>query len=389
MRSVVALTAFSFLCAGYLACSGSATTQPFGADDGGTGNGSSSGSGSGSGSGSSGTGSSGTGSSGTGSSGTGSSGTGSSGTGSSSSSGSTSCTTNNGPIAGSVTATGGSISRLVFAVVGDTRPANEDDVSGYPTSIITSIYKDIEAMQPRPMFALGTGDYQFSSTGSNGTGDQQISLYLQAAQGFSGMTFPAMGNHECGVGSGCSTSDNCNCGPGNSGGVTANYNAFMNQMMAPLGQTKPYYSFNVSAQDNSWTAKFVITAANAWDTAQQTWLQGVMAQKTTYTFVVRHEASDATPPLPPGVAGVDSVIAGYPYTMMINGHAHTYYWYYGTPNQMTVGNGGAPLTSKTYGYAVLAQRCDGAMVGDMYDYQTNQADPKFHFVITPDGKETK
>ena len=75
-------------------------------------------------------------------------------------------------------------------------------------------------------------------------------------------------------------------------------------MLAPIGQTaNPYYSINVNAADNSWTAKFVITAANAWDTAQQTWLQSTLAQKTTYTFIVRHEPSDATPPLPPGVAG--------------------------------------------------------------------------------------
>jgi hypothetical protein len=229
----------------------------------------------------------------------------------------------------------------------------------------------------------------FASTGSGSTASQQIGLYMQARGAYTGASFPAMGNHECGSASGCSGSTDCNCGPNNPGGTTANYNAFISQMMAPLSQTNPYYSFNVTATDNSWTAKFVITAANAWDSGQQSWLQNVMAQKTTYTFIVRHQASDATPPLPPGVAGVDAVIANYPYTLMINGHAHTYYYYWGNPNRVTIGNGGAPLTSKTYGYGMFSRRCDGAIVGDMYDYMSNAADSKFHFVITPDGKETQ
>lgn len=390
MRILLSSLVIAAACAAIGACGSSDGNPSFGGDDGGGGSGSggsSGGSGSSSGTGSGGSSGAGSGSGGSGSSsgGHGSSSGGSSG----SSSGSSGCTTNNGSISGSVGANGGSISRLLFGVVGDTRPPNEDDVSGYPTSIITKIYQDIEAFSPHPPFALATGDYMFSSTGSGSTASQQVGIYMQARGAYTGASFPAMGNHECGVGSGCSGSTDCNCGPNNSGGATPNYSAFMSQMLAPLSQTKPYYSFNVNATDNSWTAKFVITAANAWDSAQQSWLQTTMAQKTTYTFIVRHEASDATPPLPPGVAGVDAVIANYPYTLMINGHAHTYYYYYGTPNAVTVGNGGAPLTSKTYGYAIISQRCDGNIVGDMYDYMSNMADSKFHFVITPDGKETQ
>ena len=298
------------------------------------------------------------------------------------------CTTNTGPITGTVGANGGSLSRLVFAVVGDTRPQNEDDPSGYPTSIITTIFQDIEASSPHPPFALGTGDYQFSSTGNYATADTQVGYYMTARQNFTGAFFPAMGNHECGVSGSYSTSDNNNCGPGHPGGETPNYDAFMNKMLGPISKTTPYYSFNVNATDSSWTAKFVITAANSWSTAQQSWLQTTMAQKTTYTFVVRHEASDAYPPLPDGVAGVDGVISSYPYTMLIVGHAHTYYWYYKTPNVVTFGNGGAPLTSKDYGYGLFQQRCDGAIVVDEIDYQTKAIDSKFHFVVTPTGTET-
>ncbi len=42
---------------------------------------------------------------------------------------------------------GGTLSQLLFAVVGDTRPPTLDDVSGYPTSQITKIYQDIAALQ--------------------------------------------------------------------------------------------------------------------------------------------------------------------------------------------------------------------------------------------------
>src|SRR5450755_1838655 len=69
-----------------------------------------------------------------------------SGSASGSGSGTGACTTNTGPITGTVGPSGGSISRLVFGVVGDTRPANEDDPSSYPTSVIGPIYQDIEAL---------------------------------------------------------------------------------------------------------------------------------------------------------------------------------------------------------------------------------------------------
>ena len=49
---------------------------------------------------------------------------------------------------GTVGGNGGTVSRLYFTVVGDTRPANVDDTSGYPTAIIDQIYTDITALEP-------------------------------------------------------------------------------------------------------------------------------------------------------------------------------------------------------------------------------------------------
>ena len=85
----------------------------------------------------------------------------------------------------------------------------------------------------------------------------------------------------------------------------------------------------------------VVTAANAWGSAQQSWLTTTLAQKTTYTFVVRHEPSDATPPLPPGVAGVDAALANAPYTLLLTGHSHTYGHWSSAPKVVVIGNGGS------------------------------------------------
>jgi hypothetical protein len=290
-----------------------------------------------------------------------------------------------GPVTGNVGPDGGTLSTLYFGVVGDTRPANYDDVAGYPTAIITKIFQDIQAFNPRPPFVLATGDYQFASSGSTSTASQQLALYLGARQNYSGVQFPAMGNHEC------TGSTSSNCGTGNTNGITANYTAFMNQLLSPINKAKPYYSFNVNATDNSWTSKFVIIAANAWDSTQSSWLSSVMAQKTTYTFVVRHEPPDASPAAP-GQAPSEAIIAGFPYTLEIVGHSHTY-GHYTTPypREVIIGNGGAPLTntSKDYGFGVFKQRSDGAIVCDMIDYSTLQADSYFHFVVTAAGALTK
>jgi len=128
------------------------------------------------------------------------------------------------------------------------------------------------------------GDYMFA-TPSSGQASPQLDVYMQARAKFSGMFFPAMGNHEC---TGYTAS---NCGSGNTDGVTDNYTQFLTKMLAPIQQTSVYYSIDVNATDASWTSKFVFVAVHAWDAGQASWLQGVMAKKTTYTFVLRHESS--------------------------------------------------------------------------------------------------
>ena len=153
------------------------------------------------------------------------------------------------------------------------------------------------------------------------------------------------------------------------GGITA---------PSTTGTIVPLYTYPTDA---SWTAKFVFIAANAWTAAQGTWLQGVMAKPTTYTFVVRHEPRNAN--TAPGVTPSEAIINAFPYTLAIVGHSHAYFK--SGPKQVTIGNGGAPLMGTNYGYAVINQRPDMSIQVDMIDYQTLLADSSFRFFLKPDG----
>ena len=289
------------------------------------------------------------------------------------------------PIDGSVGIEGGTVSRLLFAVVGDTRPAEVDDTAGYPTQIIGAIFSDIAALTPRPSFVLGTGDYQYASVTKTEQA-AQVALYAAASAKFPGPLFPAMGNHECTgyTDSNCLDGGNDDAGneDGGNDGITLNYAAFVTQMLAPIGQTSPFYSINVNATDGSWTSKFVFIAANAWSDAQGTWLDQTLAVPTTYTFIVRHEEDSAN--TAPGVSPSESIIDSHPYTLIIVGHTHSYSR--PSTSEVLIGNGGAPLSGTgDYGFGVFSQQSDGNIAVDVLDYATGLADPAFHFVIKPNG----
>jgi len=287
------------------------------------------------------------------------------------------------PVAGAIGPDGGDLSRLLFAVVGDTRPATVDDTSGYPAAIVATIFAGIAALRPSPPMVVSTGDYVFASASRASAISQaapQFDIYLQARARFAGALFPAMGNHEC---TGATSS---NCGASAADGDPATYAAFVDKMLAPIGQAAPYYAIDVAAQDAAWTAKFLFVAANAWSTAQEAWLESVMARPSTYTFVIRHEP--ATADTAPGVAPSEAVMARHPYTLAIVGHSHTYRHDSARPREVLIGNGGAPLSSKDYGFGVFSQRSDGVIDVDMLDWQTRRADASFHFAVRPDGAAT-
>jgi hypothetical protein len=269
---------------------------------------------------------------------------------------------------------GGLLDQLVFAVVGDTRPANLDDTANYPTAIVGAIWADVEASTPYPAFAITTGDYMFASI----TGDQidpQLDAYFGARAAYRGVVYPAMGNHEC---NGYTSS---NCGPSGKDGEPANYLRFVDRLLGPIGESRPYYAERFAASDGSWSAKVVEIAANAWDATQEAWLDRVLAEPSTYTFAVRHEPhySDTAP----GVDPSQTVLARHPLTMLVTGHTHAY-THVEAYREIIGGNGGAPLTSTTnYGYVIVARQPDGTLQVTSFDYASRALVDQF--TVTANG----
>ena len=254
------------------------------------------------------------------------------------------------------------VSDLVFAVVGDTRPALEDDTANYPSAIITKIYQDVEAETPKPKFAVSTGDYQFTSP-SGTQQSAQLAKYMAARAAFSGPLYPAMGNHEC------TGATDSNCGAGSKDGITRNMTDFETAMLAPIGINTPYYVEDITAADASWTAKFVVVACNAWNPTQAAWLETQLARPTTYTFVVRHESTSAVSQTP--CPASQTTINAHPLTLLIVGHTHEYRRQ-ASSKEIIVGNGGAPLTSGiNYGYVIVSRNANGTLTVTAYDYMTH------------------
>ncbi len=292
------------------------------------------------------------------------------------------------PVTGTVGNAGGTVSRLLFAVIGDTRPANEWKSSSdesrypYPSQVISTIYQDVTGLSPRPSFVISTGDYMYADPSSN-MGARQIALYQQAEQVFPNPVFHALGNHEC---TGYTVSE---CGPNGRDGNTNSYEAFLNAWVKPLGYNLPYYALHFTGSDGKWTAKIILVAANAWDSTQANWLQGQLSQPTTFTFVVRHEppdtrCSNGSCPW----AQSESLIRSHPLTLEINGHTHTFYFEKSSPSFLIVGNGGAPSSgsgSQGFGYATVSQISDTQVVVSQFDYSSPNATPSRTWTIDANG----
>ncbi len=261
---------------------------------------------------------------------------------------------------------GGTDGLLKFAVFGDCRPPNPDDTAGYPSAIISGVFK--LAQSKGAQFAVGTGDYMFASTASSVTA--QVALFDQAKADYTaGPVYLAMGNHEC-TGA---TDSNC---PNLT--ETPNVQAFMK--MVPAGVTKPYYRIDVDTPLGK--AKLIFIAANAWDTTQQQWLAVQLADATTYTFVVRHESTTATG-VPTGVTASESIVGQHPYTVELLGHTHEYR--HVDTQHVISGNAGAPLSSGNYGLLMVEQQSNGNITVSEIDEATGNATDTW--TVSPTGQK--
>jgi hypothetical protein len=266
---------------------------------------------------------------------------------------------------GSVTASGGTVTRLLFGVTGDTRPPSVGDSSGYPTSIIQSVFRGMASHNVQ--FAADTGDHMWCSTTSASCASAQMSSYTSAFSPLHGVpVFMTLGNHECG-----DALTIC------AGTTTAKLDAFVqglsDQNIVPPGGN-PYYSFDVNTMYGM--ARFVSVADNAWDSTQKSWLEQTLTDadaRATYTFVLRHHPINcADCQVSTAIQDSLGVIKQHPYSLLMTGHSHEF-----KVDQMdtcgrtiVIGTGGAaPLdgTWTSFGYVIVDQLPGGNIRYSYYD----------------------
>ncbi len=252
---------------------------------------------------------------------------------------------------------------LSFAIVGDTRPG--DATSPYPTQIIQQIYQDFQGLSPQPLAVVATGDFQ-EANGDATLAATDIAAYESAVALFTaGPTYPTMGNHEC-VSTNATGTD---CAGGN---TTPNYLAYLqllSDLKVPNTNGLPYYSEILTAPNGD-TAKFVMTAANAWDGTQKSWFDTTLKVASTFTFVARHEPDDAqgctnstandnTTNSCVYIADVQSVINANPGAVTLKLEGHTHETRFDNANDAIVsGSGGAPIETTCAGNSSNTTYCN-------------------------------
>jgi len=293
------------------------------------------------------------------------------------------------------------MSTLAFGAFGDVRPPNPNDTANFPDGILSKIFS---GMQAKGMtLAVDAGDHCFQSSISSGSYcHTQFGHFMNdMTTNYFGKLLPTMGNHE-GCGTNAATTGNCTTW---TSGLVHDY--LVDIVQPATGQSSsPYYSIAVYG---AWgTAKFVHVAANAWTSAQNTWLTNTLNVPTDYTFVMRHEPSNDTRAqgVTPSEALYSSHYSAGTLTLSITGHTHLVQLPGGTlpygdqfgatqAYEVILGNAGAPLDAGPYyGYATLTRRAsDGAIVAQEYEAVSsdgvtplnNVADTSFRFAINPNG----
>jgi hypothetical protein len=146
--------------------------------------------------------------------------------------------------------------------------------------------------------------------------------------------------------------------------------------LAPFAQ-KAYYSIDINTQAG--VAKFVVIAANAWDSTQAAWLDQELSRPTQFTFTVRHEPPGNTETA--GAAASDPIIAAHPLTIGFYGHSHEYRHI--DANHVISGNAGAPISFGQYGFLYVQQRLDGNIAVTEYRSDTGQSTDGW--IVSPTG----
>ena len=282
---------------------------------------------------------------------------------------------------------GGTVTLLKFGVFGDSRPDTVNcDISQAPcnagTAIVTSIIKGMA--QKNVQFILAGGDYIYCNADANcAASHAKAFLGAEVAGGFQGTIFHAMGNHECITGT-CANCPNEN--------ETPNVQQYMQNILA----FEPHSYFDFSVQTSQGLAHFIVSSPNAWDSSnvQQNWLNQVAAQPADYTFYLQHEprGDEGAPcPAPGAKASYETMRSKNPNTTLyLYSHVHEYMHYTDNPNEVIVGNGGAPLNTagpasgQFFGYLIVEQLANGNVQVTAYEAVTDIQ--KDQWTVTPKGQ---
>ena len=254
---------------------------------------------------------------------------------------------------------------LKFAVFGDARPPLPEESWNYPSKTVKAIFA--AAQSNGAQFVVGTGDYMNALTQS--AVDQQLAQLVEAESQFSGPVYHALGNHEC------LTKTQVNCPKGDESPAIR---AYMDRLV-PTGTAKPYYRVDFDTRFGK--AKIILIAGNAWSNEQNDWLKHELADKTEYTFVVRHVPSGQDAP---GVAESDAILQTFEATTVFFVHEHEFRHL--DSQHVICGNGGAPLSDKNgfYGLLIVEQQADGNFALTELDVATGM--PVEGWRVTPLGQ---
>ena len=258
---------------------------------------------------------------------------------------------------------GGTVTLLRFVQFGDIQPKDLDDDGRYPSITVQSIFT--QAAGKKPNFMTGVGDYIFADSYDHAVA--QMDMLLEAEKPYPHTIIHPMGNHEC------TGYTNSNCPNGNE---TGQVKAYFEKL---LTFSSTCY-FKVDIKTSLGDAKVVYVCANGWNSTQETWLRGVMAQQTKYTFVVRHEPPSVTEA--PGVSPSEPILKAYKNTLYMYGHIHEYQHL--STNEVISGNGGATLAGDFFGYLFVEQLPDGNV--KVTEYKQGSDEAMDSFTLTPDGQ---
>ena len=255
---------------------------------------------------------------------------------------------------------------LSFAVFGDARPARPGDTQNYPSAIVAGNFAQMQAKGAQ--FAVGTGDYCFANYEADMTA--QVDLFLGGEASFTnGPIYHTMGNHEC------TGRDRVELPERQREPERARVH-----VAARAGRRHhavlPHRRRHAARQGQAGVRRRQRVVRRAGGVAHAT------ARRSDHLHLRRaSQPPSVTETL--GVAPSEAIIHAAPLTLELLGHFHTYKRI--DTQHVISGNGGAPLSSASYGFLLVQELESGEIaVSEIEEVSGNVTDT---WKVTADGKD--